>query len=574
MRRRAIKPPDLERIYRSADRLPDLPRPSVVDRVVGVFNPKRMVERVGARYAAMYMEQSLRSHLARNAFKASEFNRLNNAWSVSSQDINMVLKTELPTMRNRSRWLLRNNPYAVATMNAYLNYIVGTGFDLQMEVYRWVEGDEEAEKQFLDNWNDYVEDQFRDWGEDCDIHASESTPACFNDAQSFAVRKLVEDGEVFIHKAVDRSHPVVPLRLEFIDPEAVTCNLTEYNGNPILMGVELAKNSFRPVAYWVRTTSSEHPYLVSQSNHIRVPAGNMLHAFIRRYPRQVRGIPHMAAVTQRFYDLDEYTDAELIGNKIAACFSVIFETPSGNDLALLATPTDALPTDADGNTLANIAPGIFGTLPPGVKPHIIAPQKPGATYDMFTRQHIKAMGAGTEIGLSYPTMTRDTQGVSYAGGRLAQQTDFQGFRRFQKFVSQSVCRGVLYSWLDLAVTIGRVQAPGYWENTPGKRFWRRHSWMPAGWDWAINPLQEVEASNRKMRGGVSTLADECSLLGKDWKGQLRMHERVRRECKRRGIVLSSDAATGNVSRSGEIPDVVLAQSAQDADQNQTTATED
>ena len=60
-----------------------------------------------------------------------------------------------------------------------------------------------------------------------------------------------------------------------------------------------------------------------------MPANRIVHAFKRLRPKQVRGIPMLAVVTDKFFQLDELMDAEIISTKIAACFSVFIESPDG-----------------------------------------------------------------------------------------------------------------------------------------------------------------------------------------------------------------------------------------------------
>ena len=553
--RRNISPEAAHELNREAALLPSLPSPSVIDRMIGVFSPQRMVNRVGQRYAAHFMDQEYRSLQARSAYKSAEFNRLNQNWNATNQDPNQILKTELKTMRARSRWLFRNNPHAVSAMNGFVNYVVGTGFDIQMRVQKSVVNSAtgDIEMVMMEGFNDFVEDMFNAWANDVDIQVSATSPANFVDDQELALRKWIEDGEAFIHMAVDRSHPIVPLRLEFIEPEALDEQIQEYNGNPVVMGVELDKNTWRPLAYWVYSARAQNPqnYLVKNKS-VRVPAGRMIHLYRRLRPRQVRGIPFIATVSQRFFDLDQYTDAELIGNKIAACMSVFIAGPK---TAGMATPGGLQPTDANGNKIADLEPGLIGSIPEGSSVHVVSPQKPGATFDMFTKYHMKSIAGGMQRGLSYTTMTRDTAGVTFAGGRIAQLQDFQGFRPMQKFFARKFCSPVFREWMDLFVLNGGVTAPGYFNKSPGPAFWQKHGWMPGGWSYGVNPKQEVGAAKDSMNAGITTLEDECSMLGYDWKTQLRKKARVDKEAEKLGVVVNSDAAIGNISRKGLAPEV-------------------
>ena len=235
--------------------LPELPTPTMSDRLVGVFSPKKMTQRMGHKYAAMFLRRELEQLKTRSYYSSSDTNRLNYHWSTQTGEINNFLRTELSKLQQRSRWLLANNPHAASALNTFVNYVVGVGFDLQMQVRKAVPDKKTGDIniEFMENFNSYVEDSFNEWAEDVDIQSSVSCPASFMDAQELCMRKLFEDGEVFCHMAIDDKHDGVPLRLEFLEPEALNTMITEWNGNPVCMGVELDKNTWTPVAYWIYT---------------------------------------------------------------------------------------------------------------------------------------------------------------------------------------------------------------------------------------------------------------------------------------------------------------------------------
>ena len=506
------------------------------DRFVGAFNPGSLVRRGQNRLADIYINQ----HLKRNAYQSSEINRLNEHWTSSNEEINSILYRELDKMRARSRWLLRNNPHAMGMMNAYISHIIATGLTLQCRVAKMVrstdpDGNHIVETVEMDAWNDYAEAKFNEWAESADARSTELLPESFIDDQELFLRRLIEDGEVFVYLGVDTSIPGVPLRLMFIEPDSLDLSVTKSHGNPVTLGVELDQRTYRPLAYHVLQGTTEAGPYDGPGKSLRIPASNMLHVFKRLRPKQVRGIPHLAVVMQKFFDLDEWTDAELLGNKIAACFGVLIEMPNADVPAPGLKPEDeGKATDVNGNPLATVEPGIVGYMPEGAKATVLAPQKPGSTFDMFTKYLLKSIGAGTLGGISYPAMTRDTSGQTFAGGRLSQNMDFQSFRPFQEFVGRKFCTPVYRRWLAIAVLDGTVIAPGYFDNP---KFWEASEFMPPGWVSGINPEQDVGAAISRMSSGLSTLADESALLGRDWKNQMRLMKRIKETADRFGLVL-------------------------------------
>jgi lambda family phage portal protein len=478
---------------------------------------------------------------ARAAFKAAEQDRTNANWVVTSQGINTILTSELARMRNRSRWLESNNPHVGGAINSFLNYVIGTGFDLQMAVVHMVQNPEtgKAEKEEMDSFNDYVEDVFGLWGDDVILNASDTAPESWFDTQDLLLRRWIIDGEVFIRMIVDKSFDVVPFRLQIISADQLDTNTTKNpdTGNGVFLGVEYDKLTWKPVAYWVYSTVHTDPKMQTKTHSVRVPAEDMIHVFSKRFPLQMRGIPFFAGVTDKLFQLGEYSNAQLIRSKIAALFGVLISGTEGggffkDDDSSGDQNSNGFPVDADGNILANLAPGIIGQVPEGTKVDTVSPSAPETAYEMFVNDQLNAIGTGIEYGLSYTSLTRDTRRTTFAGGRQAENMDIQGYRRLSKKFAGKALSPTFRKWMDVAVASAAVIAPGYFIEP--KR-WQRHSWLPSGWARGINPLQEIRAQDQSMKSFVTTLADEASFGGKEWQQNLRLAGKIMREKERLGL---------------------------------------
>jgi len=499
---------------------------------------------------------------ARAAFKAAEQDRTNANWVATSQSINTILTSELDRMRNRSRWLECNNSYVGGALNSFLNFVVGTGFDLQMDVTRMVQDPVtgKPEKQDMDVWNEYVEDVFALWSDDVLLNASDICPESWFDVQEMLLRRWIVDGEIFVHMKIAKGHPVVPFVLEVIDAGQLDINTTENpdNGNQIFLGVEIDKRTWKPVAYWVYSTAEQDPRLQVNVKSVRVPASEMIHIYTRRFPLQMRGIPFFSAVTEKLFQLGEYSSAQLIRNKIAALFAVLITqgTEGGgffkDDDSSGTQDGNGFPVDADGNVLANLAPGIVGQLPEGAQVHKIDPTSPESSYEMFVNDQLNAIGSGTEYGLSYTSLTRDTRKTTFAGGRQAENFDIQGYRRLSRKFGGKALSPVFRGWMDVAVTSSAIIAPGYFLEP--KR-WQRHKWLGSGWARGINPVQEVTAKTKSMESFLTSLVHEASLDGLEWKQVLRNAHKVMKEKQR--LELNDAIEAGESDISGSVPEGAL-----------------
>lgn len=513
-----------------------------LDRAIGYVFPG-----IAAKRARMRAQTEAAEIYVRSAFRSAETNRLNSNWRSWSGDLNTWLASQLRPLRNRSRWLVANTPTASSAIGTLTNYVIGTGMVPQGAVRQMVESIVDGRKKLdaieMEAWNDYHDDLFIDWAANVDLTCTEDNPGTFYDIQAMALRRWFEDGEVFIRTRAVKSWPNVPFAVEVLMPEWLDEFITknEDTGNDVFMGVETDKFG-RAVAYHFKAAGPDGSTYPSQKT-VRVPAAEIIHLFIRHQPRQLRGIPPMVAVMEKFFQLDEYVDFELISAKIAACFGAFITTPAGDSGDVVKGANgETQVKDAEGNVLTTVEPGIIGKLPPGYGVTFASPQKPGTTFGMFTEHHQRLQGAGIEFGLSYESVTRDTSKTAYAGGRLSQLMDFQTFRTLQTVFTKKLIIPIHNRWLEAAIASGALVAPGYFMPDPGKEFWQRCDVLTSGWPWGINPLQEVNAARGSMRSGITTLADECSYLGRSWKSQVRLKAKIDRECKRLGVVLDSDPA--------------------------------
>lgn len=517
---------------------PNTMRMSFLERCIALVAPARANYLVQQRAAWSHINENMRA-----MFGLAESNRQNANWNATYTDINYGLATELTTMRNRSRWLVRRNPYAASAQNTLVNYVVGTGFELQMTVARRVRKDGAIVVEELDEHNDTVEDVFRDWAEDVTITSTEASPECFAEAQRLLMRLLFTDGEAFIHLVTDTRHPVVPLRLNFIEPEALdTFRTSGTDGNPVLNGIEVNRRTWQPLAYWIKSMDAASSGYIYDNDSVRVPAKDMIHVFDRVYPRQMRGIPWLGAVGEKLFQTEEYAYAHLIRGKIAALFAVLFKN-GGVPGGMMSTSSDTenggskgFPKDADGNPIRNLAPGMMGNLGRDVEPFVINPTAPEREYLDFLRSNLGAIGAGVAYGMSYVGLTRDTSQTTFASGTAARQMDAQGYRPIQRLVAAQGLSSICRAWMDRAVLSEAIVAPGYHRDP---RFWQRHTWLPCGWSIGINPLQEVTAARDSMEAGMTTLADECGALGRDWRAQVRMKAKIERYAKSQGTTVGS-----------------------------------
>ena len=445
---------------------------------------------------------------ARTAFQSAMHSRLNSDWITSGISADQELKTSLRVMRQRSRKLLNDNDYASGFANMIRNNVMGSnGIKLQVRV-------EDKNGELADKTNQAIEDAFAVWGkkENCCANGRMT----WIDAQWLFVRSLLSDGEVFIQKRRGYPKSAHFFALQFIDPDQVDHTLNKprdfgvisgANGgtiatsNEIRMGVEVDED-FRAVAYYVLKT---HPSEPGPKSYIRVPAEDMIHAYMFRRANDTRGVPWLHTAMERLWNVQKFEESELVATRIAAAKMGFFTSKTGEDFQT--------EKKEDGTLEITVEPGSFQQLPEGVDFKPWDPQHPNVNQVEFVKLMIRAVAVG--VGMSYNAFARDYEKVNFSSLRAATLEDRELYKCLQKFCSEHFHEDVYNAWLPMAITSGELKLP-----TLAASNYTNVVWRPRGWPW-VNPLQDAQAYALDLQNNISTLEDTCAEQGSDWREVLR-----------------------------------------------------
>ena len=175
-----------------------------------------------------------------------------------SSSADKEIRPALRTLRDRSRQLSRNEPFAQRALQIFRTNVVGEkGLHFQSKA-RNLPRQGELVGDLDAVGNDIIERQFKKWGHagNCEVTGKFS----WIDVQNLVIEGLVRDGEVLIRHIRNAENPfgysLQLLEPDFLDEEYNTTNSD--NGNRIVMGVELNKFN-RPEAFWC-FKGPDHPY--------------------------------------------------------------------------------------------------------------------------------------------------------------------------------------------------------------------------------------------------------------------------------------------------------------------------
>ena len=100
---------------------------NLLDRAIGVVAPRAALQRVRSRVALELTTGYLERHAQRFRYDGATAGRRAHGWYAASTDANVELMGSLIWLRNRSRDLIRNNPYAARAIEELAGNVVGTG---------------------------------------------------------------------------------------------------------------------------------------------------------------------------------------------------------------------------------------------------------------------------------------------------------------------------------------------------------------------------------------------------------------------------------------------------------------
>lgn len=474
---------------------PAFPTPTLVDRVVTWLSPARGMRRLWAR---------MRIDLARAYYDGATVGRRGASIRRSLADANVISRRTLPKLRAGSHDLVRNNAIARRAVDTIVGNTVGPGIA----------------PQFLrDDVRDQVLEALADRHletADCDSDGRYT----YHGLQAVAFQAMVESGEVLVRRRRRRPSDglTVPLQFQLLEADFLDDSKDGPlpDGGRIIQGVEFDAIGRRRV-YWLFREHSGSDRRSVES--VPVPARDIAHVYREDRPGQVRGIPWLAPVMLRIADWADFADAQLVRQKIAACFVAFWHE------AFDTTPPPGVTVDAMGNLIEKLEPGLVQRLPMGTDVKFGIP--PGIDgYEEQARVYMREIAAG--VGVSYEAVSGDLANVNFSSGRMGHLEYQRNIDRWRQLTFIPQFNVPLMGWfLDAAMLVG--------VDTAGVRV--RHV---APRREMIDPNREIAADLQAIRSGQKTLTQAIREKGRDPVEHLREMAADNELLDELGLVLDSD----------------------------------
>lgn len=488
---------------------------NIIDRAVRFVNPVRANQRFRAR--AM---QALSG-----AYLGARYDRRQTmSWTTSRGDADSDTLYDLPTLRQRSRDLVRNAPLATGAINTVSTHVVGTGLKLQSHIDRAILNltDEDA-----DEWEANTEREFKLWAESQDCDSARTLT--FAEHQELAFRQCLENGDHFIIlPRIPRKDNPYSLTLQHIESDRI---INEKNqGDTAILTAGVEKDEYgAPITYHI---CNQHPgsrFGLSNRTWTKVPAygantnlRNIIHLYKIIRAGQTRGVPYLAPVIETIKQIDKYTEAEVMAAVVSAMLTIFVKSETGDiDLAPME-PTDetkAKDTDSD----IKLASGAVIGLAPGESIETVNPLRPNTGFDPFIMSILRQVGVALE--LPFEVLVKHFT-ASYSASRAALMEAWRFFRSRRQWLARHFCQEIYEIWLYEAIAIGRISAPGFFSDPLIRKAYCGSSWIGDA-PIQIDPEKEINAAKQRIAVGLSTVDEETAFItGGDFETN---YPRIRKE---------------------------------------------
>lgn len=414
--------------------------------------------------------------LNKRAYDGAKTGRRTGGWVSAGNSANAEIAPALNLLRNRSRELVRNNPYAKKAMRVLCTNYIGTGITANIR-------DKKAAALY------------KKWIKECDADGH---------FDLYGLQRLIalaepESGECLIRFRYRKESDglTVPLQLQVLEPDYLDSNKFEdlNGGGWIQHGIEYDAIG-RRVAYWLY---QQHPGEISPKlqglKSYRVSADDIIHFYDKTRPGQSRGVPVLASAMLTANDLDDYLEATLVRKGAEACIAAFIKTDDENR----TIGNDTL--DENNNRIEELAPVMVQYLNPGEEISFSNPSTSSGDVG-YTNDRLHAIAVGA--GITYEQMTGDLSQVNYSSIR-AGTLDFRREVEQWQWINfiPIVCERILRKFLDIAVLSGKIKTADI-----------ESEWTTPRFDW-VDPVKDVQGEGMEIALGLKTWSESVRGRGYD-----------------------------------------------------------
>ena len=428
----------------------------------------------------------------RGWFKASVADPHNMDWLLADVPINDALHWGLDAMRSRSRDLYRNNEYMKFFVSQLKRNVPGpTGIRFQN---RAMNNNGLPRRQM----NTTVEAVFKQWSAAGAFDVTGRITKTFGEWMIW--QGLATDGEVLIRKHRREDASEMGFAWQFLDPARLSTQLNDtapQTGNQIVMGIEESSLG-KPEAFWLLRALPHSTFrgtAPDPGRYIRVPASEIVHAFIPVEAEQKRGMPMAHAAMRALKNVGGWNEAAIINARLGADKHQIWKTPTG---------TLDPDTESESGTLTeDNAPGESRAVPADWEVVDWTPNYPSSEVTDFQASMLRGVAGG--LDQFYPVLGNDFGAVNLSSIRAGLQDTREGYKLLQQFEIEAIWQPFMPDWQAMMVLRGYL----------GPASVVMPHWQPRGW-MSPEPHRDAQANAINYAMRTTSLTRICAQRGDDF----------------------------------------------------------
>ena len=495
------------------------------ERMVSLFNPERGVGLYKARLDEEKRERIQEVLDAAKTASASGYHyhgasKTKNSligWITGGGSAEDDIDLQGSTLRIRARDLYAGGGLGRGAPATMVTNVVGWGIRPKPKIDAALLGmsDEAAEE-----WQQAALREFSLWAKSTMCDATRQNT--FWEMQELAFRSMLVSGDVFALFGA-KPNPRNPYRLVIRLIEADRVSTPEStgeseaqntdNGGRIVDGIEINKDG-EVTRYHIATyhpLADETPDEITW-DHIDAfgkdtGMPNVLHLMTVERPEQHRGIPFVSGMIEQVKQLDRYMDGELAASLVAAMLTV-FITNDGTQDDSYDSINDSIAEEdkvTDDSLHIELGNGNVYELPPGKKVDHVGVNRAPTAFESFVSEVVTMIGSSMEIPYEVLMHRYDH---NYTASRSAMLDFWKVVRRYRQHFIDRFNQPIYEQWLAEAVALGRIEAPGFFDDPAVRDAWCGCQWIGTS-QGHVQPVQEANAAKIRMETGISTGEQEA-----------------------------------------------------------------
>lgn len=511
-------------------------KPTLTERVAFLFSPERADRMYNKRLSdnkrATQSDPKMTTGGGYAAHGASQTLNSLIGWIWNGGSAPEDIDKNASTLRQRSRDLFAGGGLARSGPLTMTTNVVGWGIKPKPKI------DGELLKlsdEECDRWERQTLREFELWANNvmCDVERQQN----FYGMQQLAFLSQLVSGDVFAVFGMKENkrtpyQTVIRLleadRISTPESDGESEIRAQENGGMIVDGVEIGPDG-EVLRYYI---ANRHPLQDETETELKwepidafgaeTGLPNILHVKKMERPEQRRGIPFISSQIEKLKQLDRYINSELAANVVSSMLTAFIESEADDHMAGLDDAVSEEEKVTDDDIKLELAPGAVYNLPAGKKITSVNPIRNNSAFKDFVDTQFTLIGA--DINIPKEVLIKKYES-NYTAARGALLDFWRNVRVERTGFNNSFNQPVYEQWLAEAVAIGRIQAPGFFEDPIIRQAWCGCMWMGVSMG-HVDPMKEVNAAEKRIKMNMSTEEQEAAEYnGGDWNSITRQRKK-------------------------------------------------